>query len=262
MQLEECITATENVVNDAEFADLKRRMDEDCHRVAHVARTREKKAATPKEGVQDVVAGVHGQGTWLRQAGRAMKFSEADIYSIPAINYAIEIACLRSLPWKARVKKKADEHLGTQLIDDIQQDVWVEMLESSEQPNARMAYKFARHRCSKWIRKDSKTMPVSQMDLPTADPDDADSELKMPWDGIQQAVEPAWFVADAWETILDDSLHDYTRDALRALDKKDQRFLTRYLANKQAHSPAQRKRYQRLVDKMRAHYAQFMSQAA
>jgi hypothetical protein len=36
-------------VNHAEFADLKRRMDEDCHRVAHVARTREKKAATLKK---------------------------------------------------------------------------------------------------------------------------------------------------------------------------------------------------------------------
>jgi hypothetical protein len=191
-----------------------------------------------------------------------MKFSEADIYSIPAINYAIEIACLRSLPWKARVKKKADEHLGTQLIDDIQQDVWVRMLKSGEQPNARMAYKFARHRCSKWVRKDSKTMPVSQMDLPAMDPDDDDSESKMPWDGIQQAVEPAWFAPDAWETIFDDCRRDDVRDALRALDKKDQRFLTRYLTNKQAHNPAQRKRYQRLVERMRKWYARVMSQVA
>ncbi len=190
-----------------------------------------------------------------------MKFSEADIYSIPAINYAIKIACLRSLPWKARVRTATAE---TQLTDDIQQDVWVEMLESGEQPDAKLAYKLARHRCTNWVRNDSKTLPVSQMDLPTADPDDADSELTMPWDGIQiqQAAEPAWFAPDAWETILGAGLREYVRDALRALDKKDQRFLTRYLANKQVHSPAQRKRYQRLVDKMRARYTQFMSQVA
>jgi hypothetical protein len=189
-----------------------------------------------------------------------MKFT--DPYSIDAINYAIEVACVRSE--------------SVQLRDDIQQAVWLAMLEKRDHLhcvraaghitanelalclaladldiNARVAYESARHMCRDWWRGDAaKTIPISQTSTPLTNDESDDSDDGLPpWDRAdltaQGAMEPMF------EDILYTARRAAMADVMATVSQADRRFMTRYVKKLSGHTPAQHQRFHRLKMKLK-----------
>ena len=175
---------------------------------------------------------------------------------IDQINQAIRRGIRKVLPAHllSRVYVGVDYVTGkevyseTQIADDIRQSVWVKLLELKEL-NPNRANMESRHAAQRWMRKDYKLMPVSQMNLPLADPEDEDSEGLMPWDAVDLS-KPTQM--DPQTEHLMSHLEDAQREKIFAqMDQRDRRFLARYCSKKVAHSPANWKRFQRLTDRMK-----------
>jgi len=175
---------------------------------------------------------------------------------IVEINHAIWRGLRRVLPARllSRKYQGTDPVTGkeiyseTQIADDIRQSVWVKLLETGDLTTKR-ANSEARSHARDWQRREFKTMAVSQMTLPLADPGDADSEGLMPWDWVDLS-KPTQFDEETFKFF--DNQEDDERDRiLRELPQRDRRFLARYVSKKVRHSPANWKRFQRLTERMK-----------
>jgi hypothetical protein len=175
---------------------------------------------------------------------------------IDQINQAIRKGVRKVLPARllSRTYVGIDPTTGkevyseTQIADDIRQDVWVKLLEK-ETLDTKAAFNWARRQSKDWERREFRTMPVSQMNLPLADPEDDDSEGVMPWDAVDLS-KPAQL--DPQTGHLLSHLEDAKREYIFAhTPQKDRRFLTRYCSKKVKHSPANWKRFQRLTESMK-----------
>jgi hypothetical protein len=136
----------------------------------------------------------------------------------------------------------------TQIADDIRQSVWVKLLETNKL-NTRQANIEARNCARDWARREFRMMPVSQMNLPLADPEDEDSEGLMPWDAVDLS-KPTQM--DPQTEHLMSHLEDAKREQIFAqMDQRDRRFLARYCSKKVRHNAANWKRFQRLTEHMK-----------
>ena len=166
---------------------------------------------------------------------------------VSKINAAIRKACRDIMPYNAI---REDAEGGTQVIADIIQDVWVKLLENNV-VTPKEAFKEAKHVATYWMRRELPVMPISQMTLQAADAEDEASELLMPWDRVVAGSSVCQEQVDKINTLDWIEKLSNVHDAMKGLKQADRRFLLGYLSKKQAHTPAQKMRFQRLVNKMR-----------
>ena len=166
---------------------------------------------------------------------------------VSKINAAIRKACWDIMPYNAI---REDAEGGTQVIADIIQDVWVRTLEKGDIGGRAFAIE-TKNVIRDWMRRELPMMPVSQMTLQPADAEDEDSELLMPWDRVVAGSSVCQEQVDKINTRDWIEKLSNVHDAMKGLKQADRRFLLGYLSKKQAHTPAQKMRFQRLVNKMR-----------
>lgn len=163
------------------------------------------------------------------------------------INGAIRKACRDVLPYNAI---REDAEGGTQVIADIVQEVWVKTLEKGDLEGKSFAIQ-TKNVIRDWMRRELPTMPVSQMTLQAADAEDEDSELLMPWDHPLAAASVCPEVIEKINTAARTEKVKFVHDAVKGLNRNDRRFVDRYLSKKQVHDESQRKRFERLVKKLK-----------
>jgi hypothetical protein len=124
----------------------------------------------------------------------------------------------------------------TQIADDIRQNIFVTLLDTKalkvgNAVNTKAAYNLARRYAKDWLRKELPVMPVSQMDLPQADPEDEETELIEPWDKVDLSDlsrmnydDGTWQILGWWE---DDSRRR-ALDLLKNEKPEDHQFILTY----------------------------------
>lgn len=183
---------------------------------------------------------------------------------VSAVTKAIKLGARKILPPKLLSRKYVgidpltakEVFAETQILDDVIQTAWIKLLEGKDL-SGRAANIAGRNAARNWLRLELKTIPISQLNLKQADPDDEDSENIMPWDTVD-INRPSQFESGVYR-LLNEIDDDIRQEAVLALNKDDQRFLARYLSKKVKHTAQQRKRFQRLRAKLNSTVVDSMS---
>jgi hypothetical protein len=157
-------------------------------------------------------------------------------------------------------------HLRPFQKDDVHQETWLYLLEkpmrlplvATAKELFDLAYYTALRQYNYLHRDDPDAKPLvaSNMKLPTLG-EDEESEVIPPWDLEIETGRPVHNLTDSEVASLNEG---FTKDMLATLKKDDRIFLTRYLRKSSKHSPAQRKRAERLRKKLQTAAAKGESQ--
>jgi hypothetical protein len=136
----------------------------------------------------------------------------------------------------------------TQIVEDIVQAVWVNLLETNR-VNSKDGFNQGREFATTWCRKELKTMPLSQMDLPTIGEDGDDPEEIAPWDKVK--VGSLEQVPDAVMSTLEQFEEEDRTEALELLKvhkPDDYLFIVSYLEDRRVGKPYSREETDRAKD--------------
>ena len=157
--------------------------------------------------------------------------------------------------------------LNQEAKDDIHQETWLYLLEdlmrlpwvATAKELFDLGQYMALHQHNALYRDDPDSKPkvFSQMKLKSVECEDSVEEI-LPFDWVDLTAQ------GAREPVVEDILYaarrDTMNDVLRAVSLADRRFLTRYETKLRRHTPAQRKRYQRLKERLKREGHDLMSQ--
>jgi hypothetical protein len=176
------------------------------------------------------------------------------------VAYAVKSACWMTLSAQAMRERIVPE--------DIRSQVWIKLLDGTIVladarcgTLCRAAFKEARHLCTTYIRTDGKMMPVSRMVLPQIGGEDESGQLDdegevfLPWDRETHTV-----AVNVDDTMVASLNEHFTKDMMSFLDRDERLFLARYLRKRTTHSDVQRRRFERLVKRLRYAAMQIESQ--
>jgi hypothetical protein len=142
----------------------------------------------------------------------------------------------------------------TQLEDDACQAAWLDLLERRAF-NGRDANVAGQTAGRRQVRDVERLLPLSQLpDLPSADPEDPESEKLAPWDN--QPVTRRAGSDPAVCALIDELQEDIRRQIIRQFEKErpeDYKFLVEYIGSKSKtrHTSQDRRRAKTIIDRLR-----------
>ena len=177
-----------------------------------------------------------------------------------AVARAVKSACWMSLSRSTMLERVVPE--------DILTEVWIMLLDgtivladAALGTLCKAAFKSARHLCSSYVRYSKKTIPISRMELPQITDEESgeegEGEVFLPWDWPTYTAPTGCGIDDTMVASLNEH---FTKDMMDFLDRDERRFLARYLRKKTVHDATQRKRFERLVKRLRMEVQQIESQ--